>query len=196
MCHSHDVRKLLIALAVLAAGILVVVAAQGSEEPRTRTFDLEAARSQLSGAPAPLAQLHEQSSELLAGDVEAFRARLAELEGHPVVINKWASWCGPCRIEFPAFQEQATARGKRIAFLGLNSGDHRADAEEFLRENPVPFPSYEDADEDIARAYDIPKNFPVTLFLDAEGKTAYIHQGQYRRADELARDIERYLPDA
>jgi thiol-disulfide isomerase/thioredoxin len=187
------VRKLLIALAVLAAGILVVVAAQGSEEPRARTFDLEAARSQLSGAPAPLAQLHEQSSELLAGDVEAFRARLAELEGHPVVINKWASWCGPCRIEFPAFQEQAAARGKEIAFLGLNSGDHRADAEEFLRENPVPFPSYEDPDEDIARAIDAPSNYPITVFLDERGRTAYIHQGGYARAADLAADIDRYL---
>ena len=77
----------------------------------------------LAGAPAPLAALHDQSAELLDGGRTAFRRRLAKLEGYPVVVNKWASWCAPCRTEFPIFQSESVAKGKKVAFLGLNAGD-------------------------------------------------------------------------
>ena len=100
----------------------------------------------------------------------AFEQRLAELKGHPVVINKWASWCGPCRAEFPAFQQLATERGKEIAFLGLNSGDTTQPAREFLAEYPIPFPSYVDPDEKIAREIEAPANYPITVFVDARGR--------------------------
>ena len=49
-----------------------------------------------------------------------------------MVVNKWASWCGPCRAEFPFFQSQSVKRGKRIAFLGVDGNDNDADAAEFL----------------------------------------------------------------
>jgi len=186
---------LAIVAAVTVAVVLGLVQA-GGDDPRPAAsprFDLAAARERLRGAPAPLAALHAQSAALLPGGVEAFERRLAELEGRPVVINKWASWCPPCRAEFPAFQAQATKRGREIAFLGVNSGDKRPAAERFLARFPVPFPSYEDPDEEIARAIGAPANYPVTVFLDAGGETAMIHQGGYRDEADLAADIERYL---
>jgi len=112
------------------------------------------------------------------------------------VINKWASWCNPCRAEFPAFQQLATERGRQIAFLGLNSGDSTQPARDFLAEYPIPFPSYEDPDEEIARDIKAPANYPITLFLDARGKTAFIHQGGYTSKEQLAADVERYLGEA
>ncbi len=54
------------------------------------------------------------------------------LKGYPVVVNKWASWCPPCRAEFPYFQSQAIKRGKEVAFLGVDGNDNDADAKEFL----------------------------------------------------------------
>jgi cytochrome c biogenesis protein CcmG, thiol:disulfide interchange protein DsbE len=108
------------------------------------------------------------------------------------VVNKWASWCGPCRSEFPYFQALATERGKEVAFLGLNSGDLRPAAERFLADFPVPFPSYEDGDEAIARSLEGAKNYPVTIFFDARGQPAFIHQGSYRSQADLAADIDRY----
>jgi len=159
-------------------------------------FDLAQARRELAGAPAPLAALHDQSNELLAGSPEDFQARLRELRGHPVVINKWASWCGPCRAELPILQELATRRGKQVAFVGVNAKDKRPAAERFAARFPVPYPSYEDPDEKIARALKAPANFPVTLFVDARGRTVFTHQGGYRSAADLAADIDRYLGGA
>ena len=63
-----------------------------------------------------------------------------ELRGHPVVVNKWGSWCGPCREEFPYFQRQALERGKRIAFLGVDGDDNDDGARELLDEFPVSYP--------------------------------------------------------
>jgi cytochrome c biogenesis protein CcmG/thiol:disulfide interchange protein DsbE len=183
---------------VILTGVLVVGLSQAGDkgvEPVTTEapFDLQDAKRQLAGAPAPLAALHAQSAQLLGGGVPAFEKRLAALKGHPVVINKWASWCNPCRAEFPAFQQLATERGKEIAFLGLNAGDSAQPARKFLAEYPVPFPSYEDPDEEIAREIKAPANYPVTLFVDAGGKTAFIHQGGYTSKEQLAADVERYL---
>jgi cytochrome c biogenesis protein CcmG, thiol:disulfide interchange protein DsbE len=157
------------------------------------SFDLSSARERLQGAPAPLAALHEQSNQLLGGGADAFEERMRELRGHPVVINKWASWCGPCRAEFPIFQNVATARGREIAFLGVDGKDSRSAAAGFLEEFPLPYPSYEDPDEDIAREIGAPANYPVTLFVDADGKTVFIHQGGYRSEADLVDDIEQWL---
>jgi cytochrome c biogenesis protein CcmG/thiol:disulfide interchange protein DsbE len=186
---------ILVAAALAAVVVAGLTQAGGGEEPAGSAagFDLAQARERLAGAPAPLAALHAEANQILEGGTPAFRARLKQLEGHPVVINKWASWCGPCRAEFPIFQELATERGREIAFLGLNANDKRPAAERFLADFPVPFPSYEDPDEAIARAIKAPANYPVTIFVDARGEPAFIHQGGYRTKAELAADVDEYL---
>ena len=143
-------RRLLIVAGVVAlTGVLVVgllQAAGKKTDATTAPFDLQSAKARLAGSPAPLAALHAQSGQLLEGGVPAFRSRLRALRGHPVVINKWASWCNPCRAEFPAMQRAATDRGRTVAFVGLNSGDSRQPAKRFLASFPTPFPSYLDPD--------------------------------------------------
>jgi cytochrome c biogenesis protein CcmG, thiol:disulfide interchange protein DsbE len=191
-------KRTLIALASVALVAVLVIGltqagGEGGSSSPGQEFDLAQAKRDLAGAPAPLAALHDQSNELLPGGAGAFDERLAELRGHPVVINKWASWCGPCRAELPIFQEIATDRGKEIAFVGINSRDKRPAAERFAASYPVPYPSYEDPDEKIARELKVPSNFPVTLFVDADGKTVFINQGGYRSAAELSADIDEHL---
>ena len=165
------VLMLLGAVAIVVVLVIGLTQAGGQDQGNSgsASFDLGAAKQELAGSPAPLAALHEQSNELLSGGTDAFEERLRALRGHPVVINKWASWCGPCRAELPILQDISTERGKEIAFLGVNARDKRPAAERFAGRYPVPYPSYEDPDEAIARELKAPSNFPVTLFVDADG---------------------------
>jgi cytochrome c biogenesis protein CcmG, thiol:disulfide interchange protein DsbE len=178
-------------IAVLVVGL--TQAGKGSDSTPKRKFDLNQAERSLEGAPAPLASLHQQSSQLLPGGKRAFRKRMASLKGYPVVVNKWASWCVPCRSEFPLFQSQATAQGKKVAFLGVNAGDATDPAHRFLRAEPLPYPSYLDPDEAIAKTIRAPANYPITVFFDRRGKLAYVHQGAYRSEADLKDDMRRYI---
>ncbi|MEA2282936.1 MAG: cytochrome c biosis protein CcmG, thiol:disulfide interchange protein DsbE [Solirubrobacteraceae bacterium] len=193
------------ALALIAAVALVVVVAiglgqaggkDGGEAAKAPPFDLKASLRTLAQPPKPppaLARLYKQASALLSGGSGAFHARLRTLRGHPVVVNKWASWCSPCRAEFPVFQQVATARGKQVAFLGLDANDKAPAAEQFLSARPLPYPSYQDPGQKLSRTLQAPDVAPVTIFLDAKGKTAFIHSGQYTSARQLSGDIDRYL---
>ncbi len=174
--------RLVVALLILAA-----VAGCGSDEPESNPID----PAQLAGAPAPLAALHEQANELLGGGADAFKERLADLKGYPVVVNKWASWCGPCRAEFPYFQEQAGRLAKDVAFLGVNSNDNDDDALDFLEEFPVTYPSYKDPDLDIAQLFKCPQCFPTTAIYDSKGELVNVKYGEYKEEDLIA-DIRRY----
>lgn len=146
----------------------------------------------LAGSPAPLARLHDQANELLAGEKTAFERRLADLEGYPVVVNKWASWCGPCRLEFPFFQRLSARYGKEVAFLGVNSNDSEEAAATFLSEYPVPYPSYSDPSQKVAQVFGATLGFPSTAFYDSGGELVFLKQGGYADQAELDADIKRY----
>lgn len=146
----------------------------------------------LAGSPPPLAALHEQANELLSGGSDAYEQRLAQLRGYPVVANVWASWCGPCREEFPVLQKLSARYGKRVAFLGINSLDSSDAAATFLREAPLSYPSYTDPDKDIAHSIGVDLGFPDTAFYDQAGKLVHLKQGPYRDNSELEADVRRY----
>jgi cytochrome c biogenesis protein CcmG, thiol:disulfide interchange protein DsbE len=145
----------------------------------------------LAGAPAPLAALYRQGNELLPGGLDAYERRIAALRGYPVVVNAWASWCGPCRFEFPALQQASAEYGKRVAFLGVDSQDSTDEAVEFLGEEPVPYPSYSDPDEEIANEIG-GRGLPATAFYDRQGELVFLQQKPYTEHSELRADIERY----
>lgn len=146
----------------------------------------------LAGAPAPLAGLYSQANRLLPGGTDAFEARIARLKGYPVVVNVWASWCGPCRFEFPTLQKLSARYGKRVAFLGVNSQDSDANAEEFLAEAPVPYPSYTDPDKGLIESLGGIGGLPDTAFYDRDGKLLHLQQGAYADNAALEADVRRY----
>ncbi|MGI8673797.1 MAG: TlpA family protein disulfide reductase [Thermoleophilaceae bacterium] len=181
------------AVAILAGLALLVLAACGERPadrppgplpapPRVSTEDL----------PPALAELRGEGNRLITGGPERFREQLAELRGHPVVVNKWASWCGPCRAEFPFFRSQAAKRARQVAFIGVNSQDDPDAAEAFLRRLPPGYPSYIDRDLEVAAVFKGVAAFPTTAFYDARGRLAYVKQGGYASERKLAEDIERY----
>jgi cytochrome c biogenesis protein CcmG/thiol:disulfide interchange protein DsbE len=183
--------KSLFAVAALVVAVLALPACGGGSggDDGGKAPDYGKA---LAGAPKPLAELYDQAGQLLPGGAAAFQQRLADLRGHPVVVNKWASWCGPCREEMPWFQTLSARLGKRIAFLGVDTDDSTEAAEGFLDEFPLPYPSYSDPDKEIAEEINATIGFPATAIYDSSGEQVHVQQGQYASLDALATDIERY----
>lgn len=185
--------------AIIGLGLVAIIAIGLTQKkgdnakPRSATISAAEQERKLTGAPAQLAALHTQANQILPGSRTAFAARLKKLRGHPVVVNGWASWCGPCRYELPFLQRASVDLGKQVAFLGLDSEDNRGDAKRFMAQFPVSYPSYEDPHDAIAQNLrPAPRGLPYMLFYDKTGRLQYVHQGGYPSQKALDTDIERY----
>lgn len=191
--RANRQRLAIATAAAVAAAALALVACGGDDSGNPdSSLTPEQAQAPLEGAPPQLVAIREQANQVLDGGTEAFDQRLEELRGTPVVVNKWASWCGPCRLEFPFFQSQAEERGAQVAFLGDLANDSQDAGETFLQELPLPYPSYLDPDQEISAAIGAPSNFPATAFYDSKGELVYTRQGGYADEAALAADIDRY----
>jgi cytochrome c biogenesis protein CcmG/thiol:disulfide interchange protein DsbE len=179
-------------IAVAALVVALAVAGCGSSEPKSAAPSQADVSKALAGAPPKLAALHKQANQLLGGQKSDFDGRMAQLRGYPVVVNKWASWCAPCRGEFPAFQQAGVRVGKRVAFLGLDGNDPDSSARKFLKRYPVTYPSYRDPSEKIGPSIQAGVAYPTTVFFDRGGRLVYSHPGPYKTANDLIRDIKRY----
>lgn len=176
------------------ATVLVAVALAGcGAQSRDAAPSARTIAAAFKGSPPPLSSLHAQADQLLTGGPAAFKALLLKLRGYPVVVNKWASWCGPCQTEFPEFQRVSVALGKEVAFVGLDGKDHNQAAAAFLRRFPVSYPSYVDPQEDIARMIQAATYYPQTIYFDRHGTIVYDHAGPYLSAASLEQDIRRYV---
>lgn len=101
---------------------------------------------------------------------------LSELQGKPVIINFWATWCGPCVKEMPAFERLKDDFGDKIGIIAVNCGDDAETVKDFVEENGYTFPVVLDEEYSISMLY--PTNsIPYTVVLDAEGKVTHISTG-------------------
>jgi thiol-disulfide isomerase/thioredoxin len=131
------------------------------------------------------------SDVYLKGGRDGFESFVAK-QDKPVVVNKWASWCGPCRTEFPYFRDLARKHKGEVVFVGVNSNDNDGDARDFLADNPVPFKHFWDPKLEVAASFNGVQAFPTTAFYDRSGELAFVHQGGYQSEPQLEEDIERY----
>jgi peroxiredoxin len=118
---------------------------------------------------------------------------LSGLRGTPVVLNFWASWCTPCRAEFPILRQAAGDAQGRYQVIGVNTRDHvRGDARSFLTDEHTTWPNGYDADESVRRAYGV-NSQPQTVFIDADGVVVARVAGQLTRQtlDEHLRELTR-----
>lgn len=108
---------------------------------------------------------------------------LADLKGQVVMINFWASWCGPCRQEFPAL-DQIYAKYKPMGFtlVAINVESEQADAEKFLSATPASFPILFDPDNTVSGKYGV-SAMPTTVLVDRQGRVRWQHRA-YKPGDE------------
>ena len=101
-------------------------------------------------------------------DYGQFQQLLTQLKGTPVVVNIWASWCGPCREEAPLLRDAAGRFGSRVQFIGVDIGDQRDAAQQTIRDFGWPYPSVFDPNEDVRHGLGL-LGQPDTLFFDRDG---------------------------
>lgn len=119
-------------------------------------------------------------------DAAGNEVKLSDFRGTPVIINFWASWCGPCKSEMPHFQAAYEEYGDEIQFLMVNMstafGDTVADAEAILTDGGYTFPVYYDTNAECAYGYGI-NGIPVSVFIDFNGNIVSSKTGMISEAD-------------
>ena len=113
-------------------------------------------------------------------DADGNAYKLSDFLGKPVILNFWASWCGPCKMEMPDFDEKYQEYGDQVQFLMVNLTDGSQEtvetASSFIAEQGYSFPVYFDTEQDGAIAYGV-NAVPVTYFIDAEGNLVTYARG-------------------
>jgi cytochrome c biogenesis protein CcmG, thiol:disulfide interchange protein DsbE len=159
-------------------GAKVVAAVKAGKKPPAPSFDLPVIWDHAENWPASLRPALRDG-----------RLALEELRGYPVVINFWASWCGPCRDEAPRFEASARAHRGRIVFLGVDAQDLTSDARAFAKKYGINYVSVRDGPGSILGRYGL-TGFPETYFVNGAGRIVAHNAGEVSRL-ELERGIAR-----
>ncbi|MGI8801311.1 MAG: TlpA family protein disulfide reductase [Solirubrobacteraceae bacterium] len=158
----------LVAAAAAAVGLRVAGGARGPRD--------DAPLLQPRFTAAPLLKLPVLAAGRVPGGIQrAWRlaaaddqVNLAELRGRVVVVNFWASWCDPCRLEAPLLQRAWQQQHGRVLVLGVNQDDALADARAFLGRYAISYPSVRESGDATARRWSV-GGFPVTFFIAPDG---------------------------
>lgn len=190
MEKTYKILKLLIwvlAFAVIFAGAYVLY----------NRLSADAMPQLLATEPAETKGTANMAPDFTVYDAEGNAYRLSDFRGKPVILNFWASWCGPCTSEMPEFQSFYETYGGDIHFVIVNLTDGVQETVEsasaYIGGQGYTFPVYYDTDMDAARAYSV-NAIPATYFIDAEGGQVARTQGALN-ADTLQKGVDMLLEE-
>lgn len=166
-------------LLIVGASVLYTQLGEGGNPDRLMLYgetegSTDSAEAQSQQDTSSEDETHSQliaAPDFKAYDAEGNEVRLSDYIGKPLVLNFWASWCGPCQSEMPAFQEKYLALGDEVQFLMVNMTGGRetlSTAKAFISDTGYTFPVLYDTDYDAATVYGV-YSLPATYFIDAQG---------------------------
>jgi peroxiredoxin len=119
---------------------------------------------------------------------------LSDLTGKPILLNIWATWCGPCVHEMPLIQEiYDTWEDKGLIVLGINSGESINQVKSFMQSNGYTFPVVLDSTQTVTRDYNI-RGIPTTFFINRNGLIAEIKVGSFTNTDQIIDSLKKIMP--
>lgn len=109
--------------------------------------------------------------------------RLSDFKGKPILLNFWATWCGPCRAEFPELQAAAVEQKEKVAIIGINmtTNDTPSQVPAFVAEFGVTFPIALDETGEVSRTYQV-TGLPTSIFIDRDGMVREVRLGAINKA--------------
>jgi len=137
--------------------------------------------------PSQGPQVGNQATDFQLLSLDGQEVSLSQFLGKPVLINFWASWCGPCRDEMPFLQEVFEDKEwaeQGLVLLAINVGESQAKVEEFMDSYGLSFTVLLDPDLDIARMYRA-RSIPMTFFIDRNGIIKDVKFGSFANKEEI-----------
>lgn len=172
MKQKKIVLGILLALVLLLGAAYLLYAKLGSSIAPNQ-LSAQGPQDGAGGAPDASSQQPQlvPAPDFTVYDGDGNAVHLSDYVGKPVVMNFWASWCGPCQMEMPDFQAKHEELGSEVQFLMINMTGGREtldSAQKFIAEQGYTFPVFYDTDSDAAITYGA-YSLPTTYFIDAEG---------------------------
>ena len=156
------------------------------------TFTFTACQSEQDSAQAP--QVGKLAPEFTLPDLDGKSISLGELRGRPVILNFWASWCGPCVFEMPFMQEIHEAwSDKSLVLLAINIGESPSQVQKFMEEKQLSFPVLLDIDGQVGGQYSI-RAIPTTVFIDKDGIIQLMRIGAFPSKEALEKELSKIIP--
>jgi peroxiredoxin len=160
---------------------------------RARRWLLPLLLAASAGTAASAVQLAATAPDFTLRSVGGPNLRLAEQRGQVVMVNFWATWCGPCRQEMPHLSRlYERYRSAGFVLLGVNVDDDPRAAAELAAKLGVKFPVLLDTDKTVSRTYDM-SAMPATLLIDRDGRVRHIHRGHHEGAERTYEEQVRSL---
>ena len=118
---------------------------------------------------APTEPNYPDAPDFTVYDLDGNEVKLSDFFGKPIVLNFWASWCGPCKAEMPEFQKKYSLIGDEVQFLMINVGDDMETAHKYVTKQGFQFPVFYDTNNNASEVYQI-SSIPMSYFINSEGK--------------------------